>query len=600
MLLQFRWLARALGFRSSTVSGPVSVGSVPALAPAFQPRDDLRARVDALRAEGRDVVLTSATAGGVGMSQLAAWYAHQAIQDEVNLVVWVDPTGPGAVMTAFAMAGAVVGAPGHGQQNPVDDARAFLDWLRHTDRTWLVVIDGITAPAQVAEWWPEQHSSTGWFLATTRQPGLTPSAGRAAPVEVGVFSERESQAYLTARLADDGADSGGTDEVARQLGHLPLALSYAAAYMVNEGVDCRGYLGRLVNRGAPDKAVTASALLAAESANAQAPVGLALPVLRLAATLDPAAHPGRVWNAPEVAQYLAGQRTQLAAIGEALAVLDRYGLVSFDPANPVWTVRMHGDTAAAVRSAMPAEVHRAAAQAAADAVLGIWPDPDDYPDGAVWVAVLRANAAALASQDGDPLWHGNSHELLFRAGMSLTFAELHDAADRYWRAVVAGGERVHGPKRDGVMGARLQVAIAMIGRGQAVAAIPLLEGLVADRTEVSGAQDTSTLTALEHLAMASVSTGRTGEAVEFAERLVAGREADGGPDDKETLKAKWLLATCYRFDGRPDDAIASIQPVVAGYTATLGFADPNTRSVRETLAALRAESRRAAGGTERL
>ncbi|RKN15018.1 tetratricopeptide repeat protein [Micromonospora musae] len=592
-------------YRSRTAPAGVWMGPLPAQAPAFQPRDDLRAGVDAARAEGRDVVLASADGrpGGVGTTQLAAWYAHQAVRDRADLVVWVDPTGPEAVMSAFAMAAALVGAPGRGETDPEEDARALLDWLNDTDRTWLIVFDGITDPEQVAEWWPQRHSPTGWFLATTRLPGPIASSGRAATVEVGVFSAQESRAYLTARLAGVGGDA--IDDVAARLGQLPLALSHAAAYMVNEGVDCREYLVRLADQSPDQDAVAAGVSLAAEAANGQEPVGLALPLLRLAATLDPAAHPAAIWDAPEVARYLADQCTATggpeyvdsAEAARAAAVLQAYGLLSVDPMNPIWTVRMHGDTAAAVRAATPTTVHRAAAQAAADAVLRIWPDPDDYPDGAAYVAVLRGNAAVLAGQEGDPLWHPEGHELLFRAGMSLSMAELHDAAERYWRMLVDGGERVLGPEHDDVLGARRHVATAMVGQGRADEALPLLRRLVASLTEANGERDETTLSALEHLAVAATASGQTREGVQAAERLVAGRNAVDGPQDEKTLKASWILATCYRFDGRPDDAITSIQPVVAGYSAMWGLEHPDTWAVRQMLAALRAESR-AVGGTD--
>jgi hypothetical protein len=600
----------AYAYRSATTLLPVCVGSVPPLAPAFQPRDEVRAAVAAARAAGRDAVLTCAAdqPGGVGTSQLAAWHAHRARQDRADLVVWVDPTGPGAVMTAFAMAAVLVDAPGHGETDPAQDARALLDWLSGTDRSWLVVFDGVTDPAQVAAWWPERHSPSGWFLATTRLPGATASAARAVPIEVGPFTEQESRAYLTTRLArpaGDGDGGGGIDEVARRLGHHPLALSHAAAYLVNEGVTGREYLTRLDGRAPGLSAAAATALLAAEAANRLEPVGLALPALRLAATLDPAGHPAGIWRVPEVTRYLTEQRAaggqhprepvDHEAAMDAISLVHRCGLVSAGLTDPVATVRMHPDTAAAVRAATPEPVLGAAARAAADALLAIWPDPDGYPDGAAYVAVLRANADRLARLEGDPLWRPDGHELLFRAGMSLTLANLHRLAEDYWRTLLAAGERVLGPRRDHVVTARRQVAIAMNGQGRGAEARPLLEGVVADSAELDGERAESTLSALEHLAIATMTGGATAEAVLIARRLLDGRTAANGAGDEKTLKASWILATCYRYDGRPREAIASLQPVVAGYTATLGPDDPNTRSVRETMAALKAEAARAAG-----
>src|ERR1019366_8205651 len=181
---------------------PVRVGQVPALASAFQPRPGLRDRITAARAagtradssagEGRGgaVVLTQVLSGGggVGTSQLAASYAGQAVRDRTDLVVWADASAPGGVIAAYARAAARVQAPGvTGQQGDAEaDARAFLDWAAATGRSWLVVLDDITDPAQAAAWWPASHTGTGWVLATTRRRDPVLSSGGRHVVDVDV------------------------------------------------------------------------------------------------------------------------------------------------------------------------------------------------------------------------------------------------------------------------------------------------------------------------------------------------------------------------------------------------------------------------------
>jgi len=138
------------------VSWPVRVGVVPALASALRGRTGLREQVAAARTRAGGVVLTQVLAGGggVGKTQLAASYAVQALTDKVDLVVWVDTTGPDAVPAAYARAAVRVRAPGADGSDADVDAQAFLDWLATTTRSWLVVLDDITEPQQVAPWWP--------------------------------------------------------------------------------------------------------------------------------------------------------------------------------------------------------------------------------------------------------------------------------------------------------------------------------------------------------------------------------------------------------------------------------------------------------------
>jgi hypothetical protein len=399
---------------------PVRVGQVPALASAFQPRPGLRDRITAARAagtradssagEGRGgaVVLTQVLSGGggVGKSQLAASYAGQAVRDRTDLVVWVDASAPGGVIAAYARAAARVQAPGvTGQQGDAEaDARAFLDWAAATGRSWLVVLDDITDPAQAAAWWPASHTGTGWVLATTRRRDPVLSGGGRHVVDVDVYEADEATTYLRQRLATAGkahllGDRAG--DLARALGWLPLALSQAAAYMIGQRVTCGAYLD-LYTAGSdtldelmpddPDghtRSITVTLLLALDAADAQATAGLARPAMDLAAVLDPAGHPEALWATDAACAYLTAYRTRITSeetggpaepvtprqARAAVLQLDRYGLITLDEQAGHRAVRIHALTARAARETAPAR-QAAAVRAAADAVGGA----PDLPD----------------------------------------------------------------------------------------------------------------------------------------------------------------------------------------------------------------------------
>lgn len=184
---------------------PVLVGSPPPLASAFQPREEVRERVLAARRQGEDVVLAQqnterrdvagtrvlAGGGGVGKSQLAAWFVDQAINAGTDLVVWVNASTPEQVITAYATAALRAGVSGADGSNPATDATAFVTWLRTTDRTWLIVLDDVTDPAHLTDMWPP-HRAGGWTLATTRlrEASLTGSGRRR--VDIDTFTPAES------------------------------------------------------------------------------------------------------------------------------------------------------------------------------------------------------------------------------------------------------------------------------------------------------------------------------------------------------------------------------------------------------------------------
>src|SRR5206468_1728673 len=158
---------------------------------------------------------------------------------------WVDATGLATLISGYAEAATQVRAPGVQGADPAVDARRLLDWLASTDRSWLVVLDDITDPAGTAAWWPPgSRTGTGWVLATTRSRDAALSGGGRALVDVDVYTEAESRAYLTERLTQAAAThllDEAVNALAAELGHLPLALAHAAAYMINEQLTCAQY-----------------------------------------------------------------------------------------------------------------------------------------------------------------------------------------------------------------------------------------------------------------------------------------------------------------------------------------------------------------------
>ena len=116
---------------------------------------------------------------------------------------------------------------------------AVLAELRARGR-WLLVFDDAEDPAEVAAWLP---GGSGHVLITSREAGW---AELAAPVEVDVLARCESVAILQSRVT--GLCGADADELASELGDLPLAIAQAAGFMAETGMAADQYLGLLRTR----------------------------------------------------------------------------------------------------------------------------------------------------------------------------------------------------------------------------------------------------------------------------------------------------------------------------------------------------------------
>ncbi|GAB3004724.1 tetratricopeptide repeat protein [Saccharothrix stipae] len=593
---------------------PVVVGQPPPLASAFQPREDVREQVLAARRRGEDVVLAQddvdrraamgtrvlAGGGGVGKSQLAAWFAREAVTAGTDLVVWVNAAGPEQVITAYARAAARVGVPGADGANPDADAAALVDWLHTTDRTWLVVLDDVTDPAHLAGRWPP-HRPSGWTLATTRlrESALTGS-GRQR-VDVDTFTPDESLRYLHDRLTDAGGGhllDGDAPALAAALGHLPLALSHAAAYMLDEDEACGAYLARYtagdqrlddlmpagVDPDAYGRPVAVALLLALEAADTRPPAGLARPALALAAYCDPDGHPEAFWATEAVTDYLTahmGNPVTPEQARKAVRTLHRYGLITHTPGDGPRAVRIHALTARAARETVTTDP-ATTAWAAADALLQLW--PDNVYNTTDLLTALLANTTTLTAIAGDRLWRPDIHLLLDRAGTSLLRAQLHAPALTYWHHTTAQAQRLLGEEHRDTLTTRSNLALAYRQAGRTSEAIAIEERVIAESARLLGEDHEDTLISRGNLAVSYWQAGRTSEAIDLLERLVADRIRLSGEDHPGTLTSRGNLANSYWQAGRTSEAIAIEERVVADSVRLLGAEHPDTLTARTNLA----------------
>jgi len=653
------------GQEGSAGTAPVTSGAVPALADCFTPRPQSGpGSLDSL-APGQWLALITAPGspggvgdpgdpgdpggplraaqvrdwpGGTGKTQLAVHLARTWRKESPDgVLVWLAAGTRDSALSGYRQAT----LERSGMVPPEDaetTATRFLAWLAETRQPWLLVLDGVSDPAELDGLWPA--GPAGRVLVTAADDLAVAGSRNALVFPVGSFSPHEALAYLTARLSADPDQRIGAVDLVQELGCDPLALAQASATIASSGVNCRDYREIFATRreqiaeasGEQPAAKAVTWTLAMECADELAPGGGAQLCLALAVLLGCQGIPEAVFFADAAAEFIAGPGAGAGRARAALLSLQRTGLLTIDPGSPVAPgrlVRVHPAVQAGVRSAMPDSMQDRAAVSAAAALLQTWPDQADQSPLA---CSLRACVTSLDQAAGDALWASDAHQVLLRVGQSLDSARLTRPAVRHWRAVAETSERVLGPAHpdtllagsrlagatlaagDGaeavvlyqrfldaqagvlgpghprVAGAQAEFGNALLRMGQPAEAIVVLEAALAAGERDRGAVDVLALK--DSLAAAYQAAGRYQDATRTTLATLVERERSQGPDHREVLATRRNLARAYLAAGKPKDAITHCRRALEGAERALGPDDPDTLDAVSVLASAYYSARR--------
>jgi tetratricopeptide (TPR) repeat protein len=630
-------------------SWPIRSGTVPSLADSFSARPETSPGLAAALPAGAAVALVSdraaapATRPGPlaapdaqdwlrssGKTQLAAAFAESLWQSGgVDLLVWIEATSRASVLSGYAAATAAV--TGRDRASSGESVAAqFLSWLGETSRSWLVVLDDLSDPANLDGLRPA--GPAGRVLVTSAEAAAVPSGMRIVPL--GPFSLREAISYLSGRLAADPDKRHGVIELTQDLDLEPVALAQASAVIANTPVSCREYRAHFVRRR-EQLAESSSARPSAAAVTWTFSLGRADQLagrsaqllLALAAPLDGHGIPETIFMAPAAGDFLAGggdvPANSQSARG-ALAALEQACLLTVEPVTAPPTVRISPVLQAAVRAAMPEGVRDQARRSVADALLQGWPEREQPG----WPASgLRSCVATLRRIMGDRLWDGGCHPVQVRAGDSLDRARLTEPAVDHWRDLATtssrllGGEhpdtvlvgqrladaylaagraadaipwfqwfldrltRKLGPDHRDVIEARRRLGHALVAALQVPAAITVLDRAAAQFDQVCGPGHADTLGARDELAAAYLAAGQYSDAITLYRHTLADRERAQGARDPQTMTTRHGLADAYLASGRAKEAVAAYRRVVADRERVLGPDHLDTLTARNNLGA---------------
>ena len=603
------------------VAWPVRCGLVPPLAEGFISRPESAPGLAQAMAPGAVVALTPARSssgpgpdwfGSCGKTQLAAYLAESLWKArELELLVWITATSRAAILAGYASAAvAAMGVDAAGDAESL--ATRFVGWLAETDRSWMVVLDGLVSPWDLDGLWPT--GPTGRTLITAAAAaGFEP--GRVRVLGLPGFSRREALSYVMDRLTEDRGQRSGAIDLVDHLGGEPLALVQASSVIGNSTLSCREYqdvfvrkLDQVARAGQPSTAAI-SWILSVEHSDRLSETGPVQPMLILASWLDCNRIPGTVFTSPSARAYLSGGQVSAEQAWTAVVTLERSGLLTIDPAPTPPTVMITSAISVAVRSATPPDLVNQAVNVAARALVEAWPQEEqpeargargvvpprastEQPEarGAQGVVVPRGSterqswlseafrscAISLTQLAGDRLWTGGSHRLAFRLGESLENVQLTALTASHWSQVAAASDRFLGPGHPESLAASDHLAGAFLAAGRAAEALPWFQRVLADRSSQLGPEHPATIAFEMSFGKALIAVGRPRDAATVLDRAFRAYEKVRGTDDLDTLDALDTLADACLAAGESTDAIRLYRRVLAERERVQGPDDQQT------------------------
>ena len=266
--------------------------------------------------------------GGIGKTELVTEYAHRH-RDSYDVVWSLRAESTATLLGDMRELASKLGL----SQAPAGLSQRVGQWLQDHGR-WLLIFDNATSLSDIQPYLP---IGPGHVLITSRDQVWRQSA---AVIEVDTWLPEESAEFLRKRLGrKKPEDERAGAVVAQVLGHLPLALEQAAAFMEQNGTPYLEYARLLSERGSKllgsggpaglgyDHTVATTWKVTLESIRLEHPASVEL--LQLCAFLAPEAIPENLFRGGGLA--LPGALRSAAAdrlnFEETVGLLARYSLV---------------------------------------------------------------------------------------------------------------------------------------------------------------------------------------------------------------------------------------------------------------------------------
>ncbi len=558
--------------------------------PFFFGREDQLLRLRDHLAQEDPTPIAVVGLGGIGKTQLAVKYCHRHRQDYPGGVFWIHADSSAALMEAFDDLALRLGLATRKRQDSRELRAAVLDWLYQRD-SWLVVFDNVNEPSELEPFWPT--TGRGHILVTSRLSSL-PGLGVGAVLRMGVLDPSESRSFLLRRVAtrsfgeEEITGQATVDTLAEALGHLPLALEQAAAYLITNGVSFTDYLRGfqrhrldLLERQKPLhgkylETVASTWAVTLERVRRLSPA--ATDLLQATAFLAPEAIPeelvvqGAQHLSPALAD-LGGALNEGLALAELLAPLVGHSLIQ--RAQERRSFRVHRLLQESILCSLDDQALRRSLIGALEATNATFPliDFDTWHD----CTRLLPHAMSLTRHAREQALVSESlGRLCNQAGWFAYLRGYYREARTLLTQATDAWEGTLGSEDPRTLAAWDNLSIALLALGEATLARGHQERILAQAAETLGSGHPTTLRIMGNLGSTLRFLGDLEGARNFHEKVVNSLLETAEEDDPHLWEAQDALAETCRLQGDLDRALHLHRRILAARRLSLGPEHPDT------------------------
>ncbi len=553
--------------------------------PNFTGREELLQNLRMALASKQPAALTQAIhgLGGVGKTQLAVEYAY-CFSHEYEVVWWLAAESPATLAADYAALAQPLTLPEKDAADQNLAIAAVRRWLNHHDG-WLLVFDNASDVEALRGYLPQ--ATTGHMLITSRNPNWRRFA---QPFAVSNFAPEEAIDFLCKRTGQTDHDAAA--KLAEVLGHLPLALTHAAAYIEETGKPLADYFAlyqqhrlKLLGRVKPsaDYPYTVATTWELSFQAVQRQCAAATDLLHLCAFLAPEEIPWDLLQ-PALSQVEQLKTSALADPLEsdaAVAVLRRYSLLEVKDQS----LSLHRLVQQVIQDRLP-ETERARWQeAAVRLVAEAFPSGVSPVDVRTWPVCRRLLAHALLLSETEVVPDRVAF-LCNQVGLYLQARANYVEAEPLCRRSLKIREQQLGSEHLDVANSLNNLAELLRSQGKYAEAEPLFRRSLKIGEQQLGPEHPDVAAGLNNLAVSLKSQGKSAEAEPLYRRSLKIFEQQLGPEHLDVANSLSNLAELLRSQGKYSEAEPLCRRSLKIREQQLGSEHPDVALSLNNLAAL--------------